>query len=155
MKYQKEEAVAMVKFLRFRLDDPATAKCSYMGYLPIARFLNKSTTYVQKICEELVSRGPERQERNARPSENESFFERYRVKKEQNFSKEQVSFLSSKRRLILWATKSMAERVALLKRWYPGMKVSQYKLRKLYYQLKIKKKMIRLTKIPSRDILER
>ena len=98
----------MVKFLRFRLDNPATAKCTYMSYLPIARLLNRSTTYVQKICEELIGRGPERPQRNARPSEDDSFFEKYRVKKEDHFSEEQVSFLSSKRRLILWATRSMA-----------------------------------------------
>ena len=43
----------------------------------------------------------------------------------------------------------MLERVSLIRKRYPGTKVSVYKLRKLYRQHKIKRKCIQATKIPT------
>ena len=54
-----------------------------------------------------------------------------------------------------WATKSLEQRVVLFKRRYPNSKITVYKLRKLYSQMKIKKKVISRNKIPSRNDLEK
>ena len=43
----------------------------------------------------------------------------------------------------------MDERVALFKRRYPGSKITVYKLRKLYAKKKIKKKVLRIGKVPK------
>jgi hypothetical protein len=51
MKYAKEEAVEVVRFLRYRLDDPAMAKRTYMGTKAIGKFINRSESYVKLICE--------------------------------------------------------------------------------------------------------
>ena len=48
-----------------------------------------------------------------------------------------------------WASKSIEERVRLFNRRYPQSKTTPYKLRKLYFKHNIKKKMIKIGKIPS------
>ena len=53
LNYRKEEEVQMVKFLRFRKEDPQSSKQTYMALSDIAKFLNKSTAYVGKICKGL------------------------------------------------------------------------------------------------------
>ena len=54
MKYKKETEFNMVKFLRFRLYNPRTTNRTYMTYKSIAKFLNKSESYVQKLCGKMV-----------------------------------------------------------------------------------------------------
>ena len=49
--------------------------------------------------------------------------------------------------MLRWSTKSLDERVALIKKKFPHAHVTIYKLRKLYRINKIKLKKIRFTKI--------
>ena len=53
--HPKEHEVMMIKFLRFRMEDPTRSKLSYMPYKTIATYLNKSISYVHKICTQLVN----------------------------------------------------------------------------------------------------
>ena len=70
------------------------------------------------------------------------------LKKGQHFTEEQEQFLTSKETLERWASKSLEERVRLFKSRYPGVKTSSYKIRKLYAKHKIRKKVIRIGKVP-------
>ena len=71
------------------------------------------------------------------------------------FTKEQVEFLTLDLTLKRWAGKSMAERTMLFKRRYPYAHITMYKLRKLYREQRIKKKSIRISKIPINTSLPR
>ena len=103
----------------------------------IAKFLDKSTTHVARRIVDIVE--------NSRKS---SFFLRYVVDNKDHFSPEQVEYITCAETLTRWASKSLEERVSLLRRRYPNSKISLYKLRKLYAQHKIKKKVLRIEKIP-------
>ena len=72
-----------------------------------------------------------------------------------HFTEEQRQYLTRARTLKVWATKSLQERVCLFKRRYPSANITSYKIRKLYSMYKIKKKCIRLTKLPDRATQER
>ena len=50
MKYSKEDAFKMIKLFRFRTKKPSDCKYYYMKIKDIAQFLNKSSTYVSRIC---------------------------------------------------------------------------------------------------------
>ena len=52
-----------------------------------------------------------------------------------------------------WAARSLKERVQLFRRRYPTAKISVYKLKKLYKEKKIRRKVIRLTKAPKQASL--
>ena len=54
MKYKKADELSIVKFLRFRIHDPKQSKQTYMGYKSIAKYINKSISYVQKLCNKMV-----------------------------------------------------------------------------------------------------
>ena len=56
--------------------------------------------------------------------------------------------------MYLWATKSLQQRVQLFKKRYPGSQITPYKLRKLYKEHKIRKKMIQNAKQPKKITLE-
>ena len=47
-----------------------------------------------------------------------------------------------------WAGRSLDERIMLFKRRYPQAHITIYKLRKLYRMNRIKKKLLRITKVP-------
>ena len=55
MKYNKETAYKIVKFLRFRSFDPWTSPTTYMPLNSIAKFLNRSTSYVQTVCSKIIA----------------------------------------------------------------------------------------------------
>ena len=48
-----------------------------------------------------------------------------------------------------WVSKSLEERVRLFKNRYPESRITAYKLRKLYLKHKIRKKCIKIGKIPK------
>ena len=54
MKNAKEDAISAIKFLRFRNQIPANATKSFMAHKSIAKFVNRSITYVQTICKKLI-----------------------------------------------------------------------------------------------------
>ena len=60
-----------------------------------------------------------------------------------------MEFLTNKKTLDKWVSKSLEERACLFKKRYPDSKVSVYKLRKLYTKFKIRKKAIIYGKIPK------
>ena len=78
---------------------------------------------------------------------------KYKKKKGQHFTQEQVEFLTSEATLVNWSSKSLESRVRLFKRRYPGTKMTSYKIRKLYSKHKIKKKVISMGKTPKRASL--
>ena len=53
IKYAKEEEIKMVKFLRFRNQDPRTCRFTCMAVKDIARLVSKSSSYVSAICGKL------------------------------------------------------------------------------------------------------
>ena len=143
IKFPKEDEVKMVKFLRYRTADPAKTKLTYMALKDIAKFIGKSVQYVHKVCKELAKESKKTQDN----------FEslplgKYRVIKGQHFTKEQEQYLTSQRTLDNWASKSIEQRVRLFVRRYPTTKTTTYKIRKLYKNHKIKKKVIRTCKVP-------
>ena len=68
------------------------------------------------------------------------------------FTTQQSRFLLASRTLKIWSGKSLVQRVALFKQRYPYCHCTVYKLRKLYKEHGIKRKMIRMTKsLPIRS----
>jgi len=53
IKYSKQDEVEMIRFLRYRKNDPTTSKLTYMPIQSIAKFLAKSPFYVYSICQKL------------------------------------------------------------------------------------------------------
>ena len=53
MKYNKEEEIKMVRLFRFRNRNPSESKHRYMKIKDIAKFLNKSSTYVSRMCSKI------------------------------------------------------------------------------------------------------
>ena len=51
--YTKNEEYEMIKFLRYRKEDPRSSRVTYMALKSVAKFLDKSTAYVHKVCREL------------------------------------------------------------------------------------------------------
>jgi len=54
MKYKKQEEIQMIKYLYFRNKDIATTTRYYMKHKDIAKLINKSPSYVQKVCKSLI-----------------------------------------------------------------------------------------------------
>ena len=46
MKYYKHNEYDVIKYLRFRLSDPKLSTKTYMNLRSIAKFINKSVSYV-------------------------------------------------------------------------------------------------------------
>ena len=114
----------------------------------IAKFLDKSTTHVARRIKDIVENSRRSEQSQPAPGRKSSFFLRYVVDNKDHFSPEQVEYITCAETLTRWASKSLEERVSLLRRRYPNSKISLYKLRKLYAQHKIKKKVLRIEKIP-------
>ena len=74
---------------------------------------------------------------------------RDRIKNLKEFSPEQIVYLTSAQTLDSWTSLSLEERLVVFKQRYPNSLVTVYKLRKLYKQYKIRKKVIRIRKIPT------
>jgi len=79
--------------------------------------------------------------------------DKYKVRVGKHFTPEQEEYLTKMATLDRWASKSLEERVQLFKARYPNAKISIYKLRKLYYRHKIKKKAIRISKVAKQASL--
>ena len=149
VRYNKQMEQEIVKFLRYRQENPVLAKKSYMTLANIAKFINRSQSYVKamitKIVEEfqikldaprMVTRKIFRQNRSRPLAKNE-------------FSLEQIEFLISRETLSRCSGQSLAERCADFKKKFPEGTITIYKLRKLYQQHKIRMKFLRFTKLPD------
>ena len=66
------------------------------------------------------------------------------------FTEEQEAYLLNPATLSRWVVRSLEERLQLFKRRYPESNASLYMLRKLYKEHKIRKKMVRITKLPTK-----
>ena len=53
LRYTKEEAIKVVKILRFRNKDPRKCKLTFMSLKDIAKHFGKSISYVANICEKI------------------------------------------------------------------------------------------------------
>ena len=53
VRFTKENEVKIVKYLRYRKDNPSTTNKTYMKLDSIARFINRSYSYVYRICMDL------------------------------------------------------------------------------------------------------
>ena len=53
-KYNNLEAYYIVKFLRFRSNSPSESRYTYMPLHHIAKHLNKSVSYVQVMCKDII-----------------------------------------------------------------------------------------------------
>ena len=67
----------------------------------------------------------------------------------------QKLFLLDSATLVRWASYSIQERVSLARRKFPDVHVTSYKLRKLYHENKVRKKVIRKTKVPDKACQKR
>ena len=54
MKYTKQEEHDMIKYFRFRNYKPSKTQKTYMTYKSIAKFLNRSTSFVQNKCKQII-----------------------------------------------------------------------------------------------------
>ena len=102
LKYSKLEEKQMVRFLRFRKEDPRKTKLSFMALKDIAALLNKSVAYVAWICKELktkridaiassvVNQDQQQQQerRDVAGSERKSYFDKYRREPKKHFTEE-------------------------------------------------------------------
>ena len=68
-----------------------------------------------------------------------------------NFTQEQKEYLLKHSTLKRWAHRSLEERLQLFKRKYADSEASLYKLRKLYHEHFVRRKVIRTTKLPTRS----
>ena len=154
MRYSDLDSYYITKFLRYCSHSPNESRYTYMPLRHIAKHLNRSISYVQMMCkdiikDDMIEKGklvikPCKRCRTHKPVT-------YNPKK---FNKEQIKFLTNIRTLYAWATKSLEERLCLFKRRYPQSQTTVYKLRKLYAKFMSRKKCIRPAKIPSRPSLE-
>ena len=67
-----------------------------------------------------------------------------------HWSRKEIDFIKSQETLDLMVGMSLSDRCEILKLQMPDTHITIYKLRKLYRELGIKKKVIRFTKIPDR-----
>ena len=155
VKYKTEEEIKMVQYLRFRSRNPALARKTYMKYKDIGKLINKSVDHVHKMCKAIIKEYEPIPQTNVLNGALEFPLQSLIPKKKEHFTDEQARFLTSQTTLVARATKSLPERMMLFKRRYPEAPITIYKLRKLYEQHKIKKKAIRMTKIPDRATLEK
>ena len=137
----------MVQYLRFRGQPKSSGNKTYMTIGNIAKFLNRSATYVHRICSDLkrLATAKPRQTMEVVLTINQHL-ETEPISKH-TFTTQQSRFLLSDRIMRLWSAKSISERVALTKRRFPYCHVTEYKLRKFYRINKVKKKKIRMDKI--------
>ena len=56
MKYPKQQEFQMIRYLRWRQFPPSTSQYTYMALSSIAKFLNRSLSYVAKCCKEIKER---------------------------------------------------------------------------------------------------
>ena len=139
----------MVEYLRFRKRNPKTCQLTFMTLKSIAKFLNRSTAYVQSLCQMLIAGDGHDNSVDKAPEQQKSYFSQFIKRKNEQFTKEQVEYLTNKKTLDKWVSKSLEERACLFKKRYPDSKVTVYKLRKLYTKFKIRKKAIIYGKIPK------
>ena len=52
----------MVKLFRFHNKEASGLREYYMSYKDIAKFLNRSTSHVQKVCQDIIKESKERLE---------------------------------------------------------------------------------------------
>ena len=147
VRYKKEDEIAMTKFLRFRMLDPVTATKSYMSYYNIAKFINRSISYVYRICDQLRKPKGKETPEPSKISSRQSTLNRFLTVSKYEFTQEQVEYLTNDDTLTEWAHKSLPERLALIKKRYPNFHCTICKLRKLYKEKKIRMKKVRKTKI--------
>ena len=140
----------MVKYLRFRNYDPYLSKQTYMPMIQIAKFLNKSTAYVGLMCKKIIADAKPQPKKAEKKKDMPKFFDKFKMTKKEAFSEEMKEYLLKTSTLNNWASKSLEERVALLRRRYPATKCTVYQLRKLYAKHKVRKKVIREIKVPNR-----
>ena len=57
LRYTKEEAIKVIKLLRFRNLEPRDCKYSFMALKDIAKHLGKSVAYVASACKKLKGGG--------------------------------------------------------------------------------------------------
>ena len=122
-----------------------------MSVQKIAKFINKSMSYVYRICDSLLK---PKQKLITQSKEIVLSLNQYLTDepiKKHSFTQQQIRFILSDRTMRLWSGKSLEERVALILHRYPYIHVTVYKLRKLYRQYNIKYKMVR----QSKEILNR
>ena len=74
---------------------------------------------------------------------------RYDPVERHSFTIQQAAYLKKDLILKQWAGKSLIERATLFKKRFPYTHITVYKLRKFYLEEKIKKKAIRISKIPA------
>ena len=53
MKYAKSDEIEIIKYLRFRKENPYITDQTFMTFNSIAKFLNRSHSHIQRICNEL------------------------------------------------------------------------------------------------------
>ena len=145
----------MVKYLRYRKDPKPGKNRTYMNLKDIANLLNKSQSYVSKICEDLKKPqcAPKSQSKEIILTVNQ-YLESEPISKHK-FTEQQQRYLLSDQTLRRWSGHSIDERVALFKKRYPYSHCTVYKLRKFYQKHGVKKKVIRVGKVlPPRAMFE-
>ena len=122
-------------------------KIAYMRYSSIAKFVEKSITFVRKMCieHEKQLRRPKHYPLRKRRDPKEGFqhqpYTRYKL------LPRHIAFLTSDDTLRDWANKNLDERCQLFHRKFPETRIYKGRLSRFYQAHKIRKKKLRLTKI--------
>ena len=97
MKYTKESEYSMVKYLRFMNNKPHLTRNTYMSLKDIAKFLNKSASYVHTLCKLIIRDSKDSNIKCKVKDRKESIFDQYLLKKKKHFTEEQIRYLTSDR----------------------------------------------------------
>ena len=149
MRYNKLEEAETVKFLRWRRLRPCEAHETYMTYKSIAKFINRSTTHVQQLCQKMIA--------SSKTQDKPTRMLTRKIKKQKqetpitkhHFTDAQRDYLLRPETMLKYCGMSLQERCMDFRRQYPDGYITIYKLRKLYKEAKVRKKYLRMTKLPD------
>ena len=145
----KDEEKSVVRFARWHNDNPGQAKEAYMTYKDIAKFINKSTSYVHKLCQKMVAES-KNQDQPQRMLTRKILKQKHETPiSKHHFTVGQREYLLSPKTMLKCCGMSLQERCMDFRRQYPDAHITIYKLRKLYKEVKIRKKYLRMTKLPD------
>ena len=78
VKYSKETELRMIKYLRFRDNEPSQCQKSYMPYCAIGKLINKSSSYVQIKCKAMMKEKPKKVITKKTDTQNQSSLDKYK-----------------------------------------------------------------------------
>lgn len=80
----------MIKYLRFRTNEPSQCEKSYMPYNAIGKLISRSPSYVQTKCKEMMKEKPKKVITKKTDTQNQSSLDKFRSQDKKSLTEEQV-----------------------------------------------------------------